>query len=159
MNSLFHFHQRLDLKYEQARVSSPALNASTCNKKVKRGLCEFNDRGYKCVSAVAHPVDREASGHPCRLFSFSLNVSMAAQPWLQPAFPLLCCHLMPSSPWGATSKRWSIRNEEKLLEWKYLAWLPAGQSLFSSWPSSSWQYPIQQFSRMLCLRAFWAPTG
>lgn len=48
MNSLFHFHQRLDLKYEQARVSSPALNVSTYNKKVKWGLCEFNDCGHKC---------------------------------------------------------------------------------------------------------------
>lgn len=108
---------------------------------------------------------------PCGLGKAGRQSPMPLAPLLPELFPgqpstgcssspsLLCCHLLPRSLCGSTSNRWSIRNKEKLLEWNYLARLPAGQSLHSSWPSSSRQYPIQQFSQMVCLRAFWAPEG
>lgn len=124
------------------------------------GFCGRNNCGYKC-SLQSHALWTWRGWQSPRPFMPLRpdSVSMAAKAQLQPVLSRSCAAISCQAPcaWGATSNGWSIRNEEKLLEWKYLAWVPAGQSLNSSWPSSSRRYPIQQLSQMVCLRALWAP--
>lgn len=144
----------------QPEVSS--INVIRLTEMQMWGCCEFNDRGYKCFLQSHTPWTREAGSHPCHWYPSSLNLfpGLPSTGDSQHS-PHYCAALLSQAHWASrTTSNWCLRrNQEKLPEWQYLAWLPAGQSLRSSWPSSSWQYPIQRLSQMVCLRAFWAPKG
>lgn len=73
----------------------------------------------------------ETGSHTCHLCPSSLNQfswlpSTSCSQYAH-SYAAISCQTLYA--WRPASSRWSIRNEEKSFEWKYLAWLPAGQIL------------------------------
>lgn len=144
-------------------ISRPELHPLQCNtynKNAKWGFCEFNDCGYKCFPQSHTPWTWRGWQSPVPFvpvlpeFVSGLPSTGCRQLSLASVLPSHAKITMWCNFQQVINKK---RGEASWMEWSGMtpSW---AQSAFKL-ASSSWQLPVQQFSQVVCLRAFWAPKG